>query len=251
VNIDERVLGIDGAKGGWAVATCKNGKAFVQFFKKIEDVWHSYRDKLELVLIDIPIGLPHSEKRYRSCDEEARKFLGYPRSSSIFSPPCREVFKARDYKEALAINKKILGKGLSKQAWNIVPKIKEVDEFVIKNPEAVKFLKESHPEVAFKGLKGEVAKFSKRDEEGYKERIEFLRILFRKFGCEIVEDKIKGLRRDDIVDALILLATGILAIKKEGNICSFPTNFKEKDLLGLPMEIFFVKFSRLNEIFIE
>lgn len=35
MNIDERVLGIDGAKGGWAVATCKNGKAFVQFFKKL------------------------------------------------------------------------------------------------------------------------------------------------------------------------------------------------------------------------
>jgi predicted RNase H-like nuclease len=251
VNIDERVLGIDGACSGWAVANCKNGKAFVRFFKKIEDVWYFYRDKLELVLIDIPIGLPHSEKRYRSCDEEARKFLGHPRSSSIFSPPCREVFEARDYKEALAINKKILGKGLSKQAWNIIPKIKEVDEFIIKIPEVVKFLKESHPEVAFKGLKGEVAKFSKRDEEGYKERMEFLRILFRKFDCEIVEDKIKGLRRDDIVDALILLATGLLAIKKEGDICSFPTNFKEKDLLGLPMEIFFVKFSRLNEIFIE
>ncbi len=251
MNIDERVLGIDGACSGWAVANCKNGKAFVRFFKKIEDVWYFYRDKLELVLIDIPIGLPHSEKRYRSCDEEARKFLGYPRSSSIFSPPCREVFEARDYKEALAINKKILGKGLSKQAWNIIPKIREVDEFIIKNPEAVKFLKESHPEVAFKGLKGEVAKFSKRDEEGYKERIEFLRILFRKFGCEIIEDKIKGLRRDDIVDALILLTTGILAIKKEGNVCSFPTNFKEKDLLGLPMEIFFVKLGRLNDVFIE
>lgn len=251
MDIEEKVLGIDGTKEGWAVATCKSGKTFVQFFRKIEDVWHSYRDKLELIFIDIPIGLPHSEKRYRSCDEEARKFLGYPRSSSIFSPPCREVFEARDYKEALAINKKILGKGLSRQAWNIIPKIKEVDEFIIKNPEAVKFLKESHPEVAFKGLKGEVAKFSKRDEEGYKERMEFLRILFRKFDCEIVEDKIKGLRRDDIVDALILLATGLLAIKKEGDICSFPTNFKEKDLLGLPMEIFFVKFSRLNEIFIE
>ena len=46
MDIDEKVLGIDGAKGGWVVATCKNGKAFVQFFKKIEDVWHSYRDKL-------------------------------------------------------------------------------------------------------------------------------------------------------------------------------------------------------------
>jgi len=73
VNIEGRVLGIDGAYGGWAVATCKDSKAFVQFFKKIEDVWYFYRDKLELVLIDIPIGLPYSGKRCRSCDEEARK----------------------------------------------------------------------------------------------------------------------------------------------------------------------------------
>ncbi|WP_394214206.1 hypothetical protein [Thermoanaerobacter kivui] len=28
------------------------------------------------------------------------------------------------------------------------------------------------------------------------------------------------------------------------DVCSFPTNFKGKDLLGLPMEIFFVKFRR-------
>ncbi|AEM77951.1 DUF429 domain-containing protein [Thermoanaerobacter wiegelii] len=254
MDIDEKVLGIDGAKGGWVVATCKKGEVFVQFFEKIEDVWQLYESKAKLILIDIPIGLPHSQKRYRSCDEEVRKFLGYPRSSSIFSPPCREVFKAKSYTKALAINKEVLGKGLSKQVWNIVPKIKEVDEFIIKNPEAIELIKESHPEVAFKGLKGEAAKFSKRDEEGYKERIEFLRKLFKNFNCEIVENKIEGLKRDDIVDALILLMTGILAIKGEkvgSEICSFPTNFKEKDLLGLPMEIFFVKFSRLNEFSIE
>ena len=73
MNIEERVLGIDGAYGGWAIATCKDSKAFVKFFGKIEDLWYFHRDKLELVLIDIPIGLPYSEKRYRSCDEEARK----------------------------------------------------------------------------------------------------------------------------------------------------------------------------------
>ncbi|SHE43678.1 Protein of unknown function [Thermoanaerobacter uzonensis DSM 18761] len=132
-----------------------------------------------------------------------------------------------------------------------MPKIKEVDEFLSKNPEAVKFLRESHPEVAFKGLKGDIARFSKRDKEGYEERMSFLRRLFKNFGCEILEDKVKGLRKDDIVDALILLATGILAIKGEGNICTFPTNFSEKDLLGLPMEIFFVKLRRLNDVFIE
>ena len=35
MNIEGRVLGIDGAYGGWAAATCKDSKAFVQFIKKL------------------------------------------------------------------------------------------------------------------------------------------------------------------------------------------------------------------------
>jgi predicted RNase H-like nuclease len=35
------------------------------------------------------------------------------------------------YHEANKINKEVLGRGLSKQAWGIVQKIREVDAFVV------------------------------------------------------------------------------------------------------------------------
>jgi len=55
------------------------------------------------------------------------------RKSSIFPVPCREAVYAETYEKACEVNKLLTGKLISKQAWNIVPKIRDVDRFLVKN----------------------------------------------------------------------------------------------------------------------
>lgn len=59
--------------------------------------------------------------------------LGPGRGSSVFPVPCRQAVHSETYHEASKINKEVLGRGLSKQGWGIVPKIREVDAFVVNN----------------------------------------------------------------------------------------------------------------------
>jgi predicted RNase H-like nuclease len=68
-----------------------------------------------VIAVDMPIGLPDEGRR--SCDAEARRMLG-PRRSSVFPVPVRSALAAASFAEV---------SGLSIQAWNIVPKIAEVD----------------------------------------------------------------------------------------------------------------------------
>ncbi len=37
------------------------------------------------------------------------------------------------YEKACEVNEKLTGKRISKQAWNIIPKIRDVDSFLVEN----------------------------------------------------------------------------------------------------------------------
>ena len=125
-------FGIDGCPGGWFVVGCgRLGWAYGIVGRLDELVERAPRAQ---VLIDIPIGLPHVKRPTRRCEVEARAMLG-PRRSSVFNVPCREALAAGDYAEASAINHQILGRKLSKQAWAIAPKIREVDDLLRLRPE--------------------------------------------------------------------------------------------------------------------
>jgi len=125
-------VGIDSCRKGWCYTSitdgsgCKTGVA-----PDIEWIWNNF-NKANLILIDIPIGLPSIS--HRTCDTRARRFLGAGKTSSVFAPPCREALYAKNYEEACEINQKILGKKTSRQAWSIAPKIREVDEFLRSHP---------------------------------------------------------------------------------------------------------------------
>ena len=83
----------------------------------------SLHPDLECIFIDIPIGLS-SENFKRNIEEIMRKYLP-KRGSTIFTPACRKAVYAENYDEAKANNKKILGKSLSIQSFNISKKIKQ------------------------------------------------------------------------------------------------------------------------------
>jgi len=148
------ICGVDGCRAGWVVASVTanpSGPHHVQ----IHIVSRLADDPALLtcacVGIDMPIGLPSTARpAARRCDRLARELLSPTRSASIFSPPCREVLGASDYKAALVINRAVLGVGISKQAYNIVPKIAELDTWLatLSAPSRGRIV-EVHPELSF------------------------------------------------------------------------------------------------------
>jgi predicted RNase H-like nuclease len=153
---------------------------------------------LAAVAIDIPIGLTaHGARR---ADVEARQRLG-PRRSSVFPAPVRSVLAATTYEEACALSRATCGKAISKQLFNILPKIREVDALV--TPQRQRQLFEMSPELSLAVLAGAPMAHPKTTPAGRGERID---TLGRVFDPEEIERHLntapRGARSDDILDAL-------------------------------------------------
>ncbi|TDF97725.1 DUF429 domain-containing protein [Paenibacillus piri] len=120
--------GIDGCRAGWIAVTLTDAadSAQLSVHPSIESLWESRRQS-KLLLIDMPIGLISAGTEERLCDRLARQRLRPHRMSSIFPVPVRAVLTAATYEEAGAINRRLAGRGLSKQSWHLVPKICELD----------------------------------------------------------------------------------------------------------------------------
>lgn len=205
----------------------------------IESAWRGLRSP-RVVLVDIPIGLCDGP---RACDVEARVLLGAARSR-VFPAPCRAAAEAASYPEANRISKQITGKGLSKQAWNITAKIREVDAFVRSTPDARDVVRECHPEVCFTGLLGRPILASKKTDEGLEERMNALAAVFapvlgrgtavmRAVDEAMTRWRRRDLARDDIVDAMAALACAIAPAKQLRTLPQDPP----RDSFDLPMEM--------------
>lgn len=139
-------VGVDGYPKGWVAVVLEDGRfARAAAFARFEQVLAAFPEAAAIG-VDIPIGLPPPYPR--PADVEAREFVG-PRWQSVFLTPLREAFAADGYGEATAINKRLTGHGISKQAYMLRPKILEVDQ--LKADERVV---EAHPEVSFRELAG-------------------------------------------------------------------------------------------------
>ena len=207
--------GIDGTTNGWITAEHTGETWKINFYEKLSEI------DFDQALIDIPIGL--SDDSTRKCDEEARDFLAPERHYSIFNCPVRDAVYADNYEEACDINEEKTGKRISKQAWNIVPKIREADKEAQKRN-----LKESHPEVFFKSLDKDSIIESKSSEKGLKDRKEVL----ERFGdTSVIEDfEGKDVTEDDIIDAMVLSIGSRLKLE------SIPED-PDNDSQGLEMSI--------------
>jgi predicted RNase H-like nuclease len=130
------IAGIDGCKAGWIVATT-NG---VRVLPNLQ------LDEFEIVGIDMPIGLVDGPPR--ACDRAARRYLARA-GSSVFPAPPRAALEHVDYQAALAAARSATGRGISKQTFNIMAKVAEVDRLIKPANENVV---EVHPECSFKML---------------------------------------------------------------------------------------------------
>jgi predicted RNase H-like nuclease len=139
------VLGVDGWRGRW-VGALLDGR-HVTLLDLPDAAAVLAVPNAQIVAVDMPIGL--SEDGVRACDVEARRRLGRA-GSSVFPAPLRRVLRAIDYLDACRVSIEASGKALSKQAWNLVPAIRSLDDALGDPP--VDRVVEVHPELAFRAL---------------------------------------------------------------------------------------------------
>ncbi len=235
-------IGIDGCRSGWICSYTKDQIEYrFEIFPTIQDLWDILSNALKsinLILIDIPIGLRDNGSEPRLCDKAARRYLTRSRSSSIFPTPCRASLSAKSYVDANQIHRNMTGKGLSKQTWNITAKIKEVDSLLRRDPKASKVFIESHPELCFAALSNRVPmKHYKKTKEGVNERLSIIES-YSTNSKEILNNVSHQLSNenvslDDILDAWILAISGS---KGRANLRFLPEIF-EYDSEDLPMRM--------------
>ena len=237
-----RVIGVDGCRGGWiCIAPEGAGDAPSEWWVSTDfaDVMER-SPPADLVLVDIPIGLLDEGPDPRAPDRLARRMLGGKRASSVFSAPVRPVLEAPDYAAANVLSRRLTGKGLSRQSWAIVPKIRQVDEFLRSRPGWIGRVREVHPELCFHAFAGgRPMQHNKKTDEGFRERLALLADRYpeaeRLLGA-ILEQAGKGVARDDAVDALAAALTG----RGDAPLTSIPET-PERDAAGIPMEMVFVE----------
>jgi predicted RNase H-like nuclease len=139
------VLGVDGWRSAWVGALLEGRTVRLLALPDVTAVLAV--PGVQVVAIDMPIGL--SEDGARACDVAARRRLGRA-GSSVFPAPLRPVLAAEDYLMACAVSRGASGKALSKQAWNLVPAIRSLDQALGVPPDERVF--EVHPELAFRCL---------------------------------------------------------------------------------------------------
>jgi predicted RNase H-like nuclease len=232
----KKISGVDGCKGGW-LAFHFNGKSWSEnLFEEINELYRA--SDSNLILIDIPIGLRTTESLERLCDLESRKILNN-RKSSIFPAPSRLAIHCNEYRAASQKNKEATGRGLSKQSFSIMPKIREVDDFIQSNNynPRKKRIREVHPEVCFWGLNGcTEMEYKKKSALGICERMQLLGTyiedvneIFDKTRSRYKKNQVAD---DDIIDALICTVTAIF----NESLSTFPLA-PEIEPNGIPMEI--------------
>jgi predicted RNase H-like nuclease len=194
------VLGVDACRTGWVgVALCPSDHADVCVGPTIEDLvaWGAARGPLGLVAVDMPIGLPDASRRL--ADVLARGKLG-PRRSSVFMTPVRAALDEDTHAWASTVNRERAGEGISTQAFNLRPKLREVETVAFARAYRIV---EVHPEVSFARIAGRPLTASKKTAEGQRMR----RDLLSTVGIG-VDASAPGAAVDDVLDAAVAAWSG-------------------------------------------
>ena len=193
------LAGIDGCRGGWIAVLHDRGAG--TWRSAVGPLWTDL-PAADRLAVDMPIGLPDGGRR--GCDFAARRLLGPRRGASVFIGLRRPLLGFATYAEANAWAKSD-GAGLAKQAWFLLPKIREIDRALA--PADQDRVHECHPELAFLRLGGRPIVESKRTPAGLAIR----RALLEAAGVPVAS-LLTGLDRrraapDDLLDAAVLALT--------------------------------------------
>jgi len=226
------VAGVDSCPYGWIAV-------LVTFFEEVVAEEHHllmrFGDLFRLgsppgfVAVDVPLGLlDEPAEGGRECDRAARKVLGQPRASSIFSPPSRSSLECRDFDEARRF-------GLNRQSFGILPKVREMAGII--TPDLQTRIREVHPEISFYVMAGLAAAGSgKKKKEGREERIRLLEDHYYQVHEGLASFPSGKAAADDILDAYACAWTAMRIFRGEAGCLPEdpPTDSK-----GLRMEIWY------------
>ena len=143
------VRGVDGCPAGWiAVTIATDGPLTpcVTITRNFADLTTG----VEKIAVDMPIGLPETAgPGGRGAERAARAILG-GRKSSVFSVPSRSAVYASDYPEACRLAEATSDppRKISKQAFFLFPKIRQIDSLLRNDASLLARVFETHPEVA-------------------------------------------------------------------------------------------------------
>ena len=199
------VIGIDGCRAGWITTKILDNQLLS--FQIIENLNDDYlkQSNLSHIGIDIPLQLSHTGKRL--AEIEARGLLK-KRACTIFSPPTLNALMAKNYIDACDVNFKECGKRISKQSWNLFPKIIEANTFLENNSRSKLGVFEVHPELSFMAMNDmNLIEASKKTDIGKKIRIKLILKFFPNFSFELVRNQYKKnqVLDDDILDSISVL----------------------------------------------
>ncbi|MCC6919566.1 MAG: DUF429 domain-containing protein [Alphaproteobacteria bacterium] len=231
-----RLYGLDGCRAGWVAASAPVDDPAAIHIAVIPRLAILFEGEAPgLAGIDMTIGLPERiGPEGRVPERLIRQVLG-PRRSSVFSTPCRAAVYAGDYTEAcrLARAHSDPPRALSKQAFNILPKMREIDALLGARPGLRPLLREVHPETSFWALNGKAPMaHAKKTAEGVAER----HAVLRRCGvpAAALATRLKGATADDVVDALAVLQSAFRVWRGEAVVFGADG---DADAFGFPCAI--------------
>jgi predicted RNase H-like nuclease len=170
VEVSVPVLGVDACAAGWVGAILEPGapRPRIAVASTIGDLVETVRQSvgIQVVAIDIPIGLPDSS--IREADLLARKALK-GKASSVFTTLTRAAYAQSSRLEADTVNRALAGQGVGAQAFALRAKILEVDAWVGGRPTVA--VMEVLPELSFAVMAGAPIVAGKKTEEGRAARL--------------------------------------------------------------------------------
>ena len=185
--VSERVVGVDACRAGWVGIALDGAETRAYFAPGMAELaGRAAADgPVAVIAIDIPIGLPDASRR--RADQLAREALG-PRWPSLFITPVRAAVEADGYQDAAAENRQRAGEGLSRQAFALQAKIRDVDQWLragspeppragrelssaaqVGSPGPARVV-EAHPELSFAAMAGAPLRSRKTTWAGAAER---------------------------------------------------------------------------------
>lgn len=244
------LAGVDGCRGGWIAAVGdSDGPVSIFVRPHFADIAQMLCPNATIA-VDMPIGLPERlGPEGRAPERLVRPLLG-SRQSSVFAVPARCAIYAgvtprlsderERYRHACAVARSASepARAVSKQAFNLFPRIVELDRYLRRRTEG-SAVHEAHPEVAFWAMNGDRALDEPKKVRGtpWPAGIALRRELLRAAGlptAAIDAAPPPGAAIDDLLDALATLVVARDIAAGRGRVFPDPPG---QDGCGLPIGI--------------
>jgi predicted RNase H-like nuclease len=228
------VAGVDGCRAGWLAVRLDpaSGRAASAIYPDWPALARACGD-VARICVDMPIGLADSGAR--PCDRAARAMLPRARKSSVFPAP-RRYMLGLSYHALGAAAQARGDAGLSIQAFNIMPKIAELDAAL--RPADQDRVLETHPELAYHRLNAGAALPRKAERAGRDARQRLLIAAgLTDLDALLAAHRRQDAKPDDVLDAAVcaLVARDQLAARAR----RVPDGAPARDARGLRMEIWY------------